>query len=80
MSTIAFNSRILTCFLPCRDGLKMEDRLCGDHRQALRDPQHRVPTTGAGPSFQVHLGGGAGEGQQASLAAAHMPERQVTSN
>lgn len=58
----------------------MEDRLCRDHRHALRDPQHCVPTTGAGPSFQVHLGGGASEGQQSSLAAAHMPERQVTSN
>lgn len=54
----------------------MEGRLCGDHRHVPRDLQHRVPTTGAMPSFQVHLGGGAGECRQASLATAHTPERQ----
>lgn len=42
----------------------MVGRLCGDHRHVPRDLQHRVPTTGAMPSFQVHLGGGAGECQQ----------------
>lgn len=34
----------------------MEDRLCRDHRHVPRGLQHRVPTTGAMPSFQVHLG------------------------
>ena len=42
----------------------------------LREPQHHVTATTAITSFQVHLRGGASEGQQASLAAAHMPERQ----
>lgn len=76
MDTIPFNGWILICFLPRREGLKMEDQLCQDQRHVLRDPQHRVTTTIAMTSFQVHLRGGASEGQQASLAAAHMPERQ----